>query len=338
MGYSDGDAATDLVEQVERSEVAAMPSDVHEYNFYQLVELLQKLNEMNPEEDDWERQCKLVFSANPSLGFSPSDVNRLDRLQDERLVMMTNFFGLSGAQSPLPGYVVEQLLNEEPGGFKQPFFDFFNNRLINLVYRIWRKYRYFVRFQPDAKDDFSAQLLSLVGLGSPDLRGDTPINWCKMLAYSGTLAGRSRSPQVVSGIIAHCFDLEEVEIRQWTRRTVRIDPSQQTRVGTANSQLGVSSMVGESVVDCNGKFTICIKRLSRKKFSDFLPSGQEFDPLCKLVELILREQMAYDLELTMDDNEAPDFVLGGADDIALGWTSFLGTNEKDKSVLIQVRQ
>ena len=215
MGYSGGDAATDLVDQAEQPEEVVMPSDVHEYNFYQLVELLQKLNEMNPEGDDWERQCRLVFSANPSLGFSPSDVNRLDTLNDERMVMMTNFFGLSGAQSPLPGYVVEQLLNEEPGGFKQPFFDFFNNRLINLVYRIWRKYRYFVRFQPDAQDDFSAQLLSLVGLGSPELRGDTPINWCKMLAYSGTLAGRSRSPQVVSGIIAHCFDLEEVEIRQW---------------------------------------------------------------------------------------------------------------------------
>lgn len=338
MGYSGGDAATDLVAPAEQPEVAAMPSDVHEYNFYQLVELLQKLNQMNPEDDDWERQCRLVFSGNPSLGFSSSDINKLDMVRDERMVMMTNFFGLSGAQSPLPGYVVEQLLNEEPGGFKQPFFDFFNNRLINLVYRIWRKYRYFVRFQPDAQDDFSAQLLSLVGLGSPDLRGDTPINWCKMLAYSGTLAGRSRSPQVVAGIIAHCFDLEEVEISQWTRRTVKIDPSQQTRVGGANSQLGVSSMVGESIVDCNGKFTICIRQLTRKKFSEFLPSGQEFEPLCKLVEFILREQMAYDLELTMDDNEAPDFVLGRSADIALGWTSFLGTSERDKSVLIQVRQ
>ncbi len=338
MGYSGGDAATDLVAQAAQPDGVAMPNDVHEYNFYQLVELLQKLYAMNPEEDDWERQCRLVFSANTSLGFSPSDVSRLDVLEDERLVMKTNFFGLSGAQSPLPGYVVEQLLNEEPGGSKQPFFDFFNNRLINLVYRIWRKYRYFVRFQPDAQDEFSSQLLSLVGLGSPDLRGDTPINWCKMLAYSGTLAGRSRSPQVVAGIIAHCFDLEDVEIRQWVRRNVKIDQSQQTRVGIANAQLGVSSMVGESVVDCNGKFVICIRGLSRKTFSDFLPSGREFGPLCKLVELILREQMAYDLELTMDDNEAPDFVLAEPAEIALGWTSFLGTSEQEKSVLIQVRQ
>ncbi|MBD0785050.1 type VI secretion system baseplate subunit TssG [Vibrio sp. Y2-5] len=338
MGYTDGDAATHLTGDLRQTVESVLPQDVHGYNFYQLVELLQKLFELNPENDDWERQCKLVFSGNPSLGFSPSDVSQLEKRDDERLVMMTNFFGLSGAQSPLPGFVVEQLLNEYPGGMKQPFFDFFNNRLINLVYRIWRKYRYFIRFQPDAQDDFSAQLLSLVGLGSPDLRGETPINWCKMLAYSGTLAGRSRSPQVVSGIIAHCFDLEEVEISQWTRRKVSIDVAQQTTLGGPNSQLGVTSLIGESIVDCNGKFTICIRQLSRSKFSDFLPSGQEFEPLCKLVEFILREQMAYDLELTMDEDEAPDFVLGEQSGIALGWTSFLGTSSRAKSVLIQVRQ
>lgn len=338
MGCTDGNAATYLEDELGQSVEAVLPKDVCDYNFYQLVELLQKLFELNTEDDDWERQCKLVFSGNPSLGFSPSDVDRLDKHDSERLVMLTSFFGLSGAQSPLPGYVVEQLLNEEPGGLKQPFFDFFNNRLINLVYRIWRKYRYFVRFQPDAQDDFSTQLLSLVGLGSPELRGDTPINWCKMLAYSGTLAGRSRSPQVVSGIIGHCFDLDDVEIRQWTRRKVLIDRAQQTILGKANSHLGMTSIVGESIIDCNGKFTICIRQLSRSKFYDFLPSGQEFEPLCKLVEFILREQMAYDVELTMNDDEAPDFVLDEQSGIALGWTSFLGTSSLKKSVLIQVRQ
>ena len=338
MGISSGDATPHLVEEDTALNQFELPSKVHDYNFFQLVEVLQKLSQLNPDEDDWERKCKLVFSANPSLGFSPSDVDKLVCLEDERMVVRTNFFGLSGAQSPLPGFVVEQFLNEEPGGHKQPFVDFFNNRLINLVYRIWRKYRYFVRFQPDATDDFSSQLLSLVGLGSPELRGDTPINWCKMLAYSGTLAGRSRSPQVVSGIIAHCFDLQDVKIRQWTPRKVQIDPSQQSQLGKRNSELGVSSMVGESVIDCNGKFTICIRGLSRSQFLDFLPSGKEFKPLCKLVEFILREQMAYDLELTMNDDEEQELALTKHSDIALGWTSFLGRSQESKHILIQVRQ
>lgn len=339
MGNTDRDATVDL-EEINNEPVTSvsLPENVRSYNFYQLVELLQKVKGINPESEDWERQCRLVFSANPSLGFSPSDVSALDDRDDDRLVMLTNFFGLSGAQSPLPGFITEQLATEDPGGFKQPFFDFFSNRLINLVYRVWRKYRYHIRFQPDAQDNFSAQLFALVGLGDPDLRGDTPINWCKMLAYAGTLAGRSRSPQVVAGIIAHCFDLPDVSIQQWVRRKVDIDPAQQMALGMQNAQLGVNTMAGETVMDCNGKFIIKIGQLSRERFSDFLPSGKEHQSLIKLVEFILREQMAYDLELTMAEDETPPMQLNSQSSVALGWTSFLGEDVQDQHVLIQVRQ
>lgn len=315
-----------------------LPENVRSYNFYQLVELLQKVMGANPESEEWELNCRLVFRSNPSLGFSPSDVISLTGAVDERFLLLTNFFGLSGAQSPLPGFIVEQLAAEDPGGVKQPFFDFFNNRLISLVYRVWRKYRYYVRFQPDAGDKFSSQLFSLVGLGDPGLRGETPINWCKMLAYAGTLAGRSRSPQVVTGIIAHCFDLKDVRIRQWIKRKVRIELSQQLSLGQQNAMLGVDTVIGDMITDCNGKFIICIGKLSQERFADLLPSGKDFQPLCKLVEFILREQMAYDLELTMDDGEMPELCLNSEGRVALGWSSFLGGGRQDKHVRIQVRQ
>ncbi|OOE32988.1 hypothetical protein BZG04_14400 [Salinivibrio kushneri] len=314
---------------------ADLVQDARVYSFFQLVELLQKHKGLNPEEEEWERECQLVFSANPSLGFAASDISSLDQVNDHT-VMLTNFLGLAGSQSPLPAFITEQLLHEEPGGIKRPFLDFFNNRLIALVYRIWRKYRYYVRFQPGAEDQFSAQLFALVGLGDPQLRGETPINWCKMLAYAGTLAGRSRSPTVVSGIIAHCFDLEQVEIRQWVTRKVKISKEQQMSLGCMNGRLGEDTVIGESVFDCNGKFVICIKNLTRERFNDFLPVGKEYQPLCKLVEFILREQMAFDIELSMTDEETPALQLGKQ--VALGWTSFLGEDLQDKRVLIQVRQ
>lgn len=338
MGNTGRNAAIDLEIAALQESLIDLPSDVRNYNFYQLVELLQKLHGLNPESEEWERACQLVFSANPSLGFAPADVIDLEKREDERLVLQTNFFGLAGAQSPLPGFILQQLVEEDRGGFKRPFLDFFNNRLINLVYRIWRKYRYYVRFQPDAQDQLSSQLFALVGLGDADLRGETPINWCKMLAYSGMLAGRSRSPQVVSGIIAHCFDLPDVTIKQWVRRKVAIQPYQQLSLGKQNGELGVNTLLGDSVMDCNGKFTICINGLTQDRFADFLPSGKEYQPLCKLVEFILREQMAYDLELTMRETEVPEMSLNRGNNVALGWTSFLGGDMSDKHVLIQVRQ
>lgn len=336
MGNADRNSATDL--GVETVSSISLPSDVRSYNFFQLVELLHRQREITPDSDDWEKTCKLIFSSNPSLGFSPADVNAIRQLDEQRVLLQTNFFGLAGAQSPLPGFILQQLVEEEEGGFKRPFLDFFNNRMITLIYRIWRKYRYYVRFEDGAVDPFSQQLFALVGLADPDLRGDAPINWCKMLAYSGLLAGRSRSPQVVSGIIAHCFDLPDVSIRQWQLRKVAIEPGQQFCLGKQNGSLGVDSVVGSSVMDYNGKFTICIGKLSRARFGDFLPNGREFEALNKLVEFVLQEQMAYDLELTMDESEIPPLKLDSHDGVALGWYSFLGQSEQDKNVLIQVRQ
>ncbi len=312
--------------------------DVKSFNFYQLVELLLTLNELDPEDDNWERQCELMFKSNPSLGFSTSDISGLTQHSAGRMELETTFFGLTGAQSPLPGYLLEHITTEGELGLRGLFLDFFNNHLITLVYRVWRKYRYYIRFQEGASDKFSAQLFALVGLADPDMRGETPINWCKMLSYAGMLAGRSRSPQVVSGIIAHCFDIEDVEIRQWVTRRVDISRDQQMKLGAANMSLGENTVIGEKVTECNGKFTLVLRGLSQHRYRDFLPTGKEYLPLCKLVEFVLREQMAYDLELHLKEGETSSLMLDRNRATPLGWSTFLGEGDGQQSVTIQVRQ
>ena len=336
MGHTRRNAAINIASK-KLLLLSSLPKGVEKFNFYQLVELLHSITEQDPESEEWESLCRLVFSANPSLGFAITDVSSLMIKNEDKIQLQTNFFGLSGAQSPLPGFILEELACEGELSVRKQFFDFFNNRLINLAYRIWRKYRYYVRFQEEAQDKFSAQLFSLVGLADPDMRGETPINWCKMLAYAGTLASRSRSPQVVAGILSHCFDLENVSIREWVKRKVLIQDEQKLQLGKKNSSIGVNTVIGDNVLDIKGKFIIEIKSLSREQFSDFLPKGKEFLPLCKLMEFIMRDQMSYDLELELKDNEAPSLVLGN-DNVSLGWSSFLGENQEKKRVVIQVRE
>ncbi|HIF9317226.1 TPA: type VI secretion system baseplate subunit TssG [Photobacterium damselae] len=308
------------------------------YDFYQLVELLLKLTEQDPSSEEWESNCRLIFSTSASLGFASSDITELEALSDESYRIETAFLGLNGAQSPLPGFLLEQIATENENGVRRAFLDFFNNRLLALVYQLWRKYRYYVCYQDNASDLFSSQLFALVGLSDSDLRGETPINWSKMLSYAGTLAGRSRSPQVVAGIIAHCFELENVAIRQWEIRTVDIVQEQQMRLGMNNCRLGESTIIGAKVKDCTGKFVVEIKDLTRERFNDFLPSGKEYQPLCKLVEFVLREQMAFDLELELRKEEVPSMCLTRDSQLSLGWSSFLDAKNSDCKVKIQVRQ
>ena len=341
MGNTSGSTTFDLTldDIYSASEkVAILQQQARSYDFYQLVELLQRLADQDPDSEGWETNCRLLFKANPSLGFAASDISKLELLEQGGFCIETNFFGLNGAQSPLPGFLLEQIATESETGVRRHFLDFFNNRLLALVYRIWRKYRYYIRFQENASDGFSSQLFAFVGLADDELRGETAINWGKMLSYAGTLAGRSRSPQVVAGIVSHCFDLENVSIRQWEERSVVIPTHQRMCLGMANSVLGESTIIGSTVRDCTGKFVVEIKGLTQKRFNDFLPSGKEYQSFCKLVEFILREQMAFDLELELKEDEVPLLNLGKNSTISLGWSSFLGQVDKDRNVCIQVRQ
>ncbi|GGE62093.1 type VI secretion protein [Streptosporangium jomthongense] len=314
------------------------------YSFFQLVDLIHRHHgdDLEGGRDEQPRQERIRFSAAAGLGFPGSDVVSALSPEHEHAPyqMEVSFLGLHGSQSPLPGYYLEDLAWEagQDLGIRRHFLDFFNHRLVTLFHRSWRKYRYYVRFRPGASDGFSNLIYALIGLGDSRLREATPVNWSKMLAYSGLMAGRSRSPEVVSGIVGHCFDLDDVSIEQWVLRKVAIGEDQQTRLGRSNATLGNDTLVGSQVRDRSGKFILRIRNLSRQRFADFLPNGQDHQRLLKLVEFATREQLAYDLELQMRTQDIRPMQMG--QEIRLGWNSFV-TPEKSQTrpaVRIQIRR
>lgn len=314
------------------------------YSFFQLVDLIHRHHGDDLEGDRDSQACqeRIRFSSSAGLGFPGSDVVSALSPEHEHgsYQMEVSFLGLHGSQSPLPGYYLEDLAWEagQDLGVRRHFLDFFNHRLVTLFHRSWRKYRYYVRFRPGAADGFSDLVYALTGLGDSRLRDATPVNWSKMLAYSGLMAGRSRSPEVVSGIVAHCFDLDDVSIEQWVLRKVAIGEEQQTRLGRNNATLGNDTLMGSQVRDRSGKFILRIRNLSRQRFADFLPNGQDHQRLVKLVEFVTREQLAYDLELQMRSQDIRPMQMGA--EVRLGWNSFV-TPEKSRhrpAVRIQIRR
>ena len=117
-----------------------------------------------------------------------------------------------------------------------------------------------------------------------------------------------------------------------------IADDQQTRLGQANACLGSDTLVGSAIRDRSGKFVLRLRNLSRQRFADFLPNGQDHQRLVKLVEFTTREQLAYDLELQMRPKDIRPMELG--EDVRLGWNSFV-TPEKARrrpAVRIQIRR
>jgi type VI secretion system protein ImpH len=334
--------AADLIAQ-------RLAAESRDFTFFQAVALIQdRLDEgrepgthLSPGEE------KLFFEVNNRIGFPTSDIlgvrslaapgNALAREDGGRFVMTVNFMGLHGSGSPLPSYYVEDLAGADPlESTTKHFFDFFHNRILGLLYRIWQKYRYYRRYRPGGDDGFSRWVFAFFGLGDSELRASTLVYWPKLLCFAGILSTRNRSPAILSAVIAHAFSLKRVEIEEWTPRKVDIPPDQMWRNGGGNSRLGHSTVIGSRAPDIQGKIRIVLHDLDYRRFRDFLPRGQDFRKLRNLVEFLLRDQLAYDFKLCLAPHESRPLTLQDGDQERLGWSSFLGEKyrEQTRSVII----
>ena len=304
------------------------------HNFFCLLERLHDLHG-----DDLEtanaygaEHQRIRLSNYAGMGFPTSDVSvarRLDEGLPHQYLVQATFFGMHGPDSPLPSYYLERLAYEasQGDGIRPAFFDFFNHRLLTLLHQAWRKYRYYIRFRAGATDRMSQRLFALVGLKDDAIRGATPIAWSRLLSFAGAVVHRSRSPTMVSGLIAHCFDLPSVAIRDFELRYTDIAPVDRSSLGQSNGQLSESFRIGASVRTRHCKFTVVITDLSEKRLREFLPQGDNFARLRLLVTYLLRDGTPCDLELGLRENEVLPFNLGQASGSQLGWTSFLEQQE-----------
>ncbi|HCF6898431.1 TPA: type VI secretion system baseplate subunit TssG [Pseudomonas aeruginosa] len=339
MAHEDRHTATDLA--------PAVLADARNYDFFRLLHLLHQLHGDDLEGKDRLRPARqrVRLAVDAGLSFPTSDVALAEQLpagSSSDYLVRTNFFGLHGTDSPLPGYYLDRLAYEagHGTGIRPAFLDFVNHRLLTLLHHAWRKYRYFIRFRTDARDRFSRYVFSLIGLGDAELRGETPIAWSRLLSFAGLVAGRGRSPAMVEGIIAHCFDLRAVRVRPFELRYTDVPRDQRNALGRRNCTLSGDFVLGRRARTIQSKFTISISDLTQARFRDFLPTGPDFPRLCKLIEFLLRDPHAYDLELALRRDEVQPLNIARGCGSHLGWTSFLKQPGKrpPPNVRVKVRQ
>ncbi len=199
---------------------------------------------------------------------------------------------------------------------------------------IWQKYRYRARFSAGASDPFSAQLFALIGLGGETIRGATELNWKRLLPYLGLLSMRAQSAAMIESVLRYYFKHSDLRIEQCIERRVEILPEQRNSLGGANSGLGTSLVLGDSIRDRSGKFRIHIRQLSWDQFHEFLPVGSGYQPLCALVRFTLRTPLDYDIQLQLRKDDIRDLRLGADNPCRLGWTSWLGLDNVDAVVTL----
>lgn len=310
------------------------------FNFYQLVELIYRHAGIEADHfpDHAWRSEVIRFKASAALGFPVRDVHQVWSTEGIHHLEVA-FLGLHGSQSPMPGYYLDQLAwesaqNEPRLGL---FLDFFHHRLLMLLHRVWRKYRYHVRFQPPGEDGFSRMMFALAGLGDARLRQALPVDAAKLLSCAGLLASPGRSGEVIAGLVAHCFDLSDVAVHSWQVRWVSIAQEQQQQLGKTGCQLGHDVVIGSRVRDCASKYLLSIRQLDYQRFLQFLPNGQQFAALQRFMRCILRDQWAWDVALCLAPHQACGLMLGDAQHARLGWCAFLGQPPQTPRINIGVQ-
>jgi len=312
----------------------------HSFSFFQLVQLLQRYAggaRLGSEGRASEEALRLRPAL--SLAFPAADVQKVEVKMTAgsprpRYRITTSFMGLYSCDSPLPTFYAEDLIwKETDQDAVRDFVDLFHHRALSLFYCAWEKYRYVLRFRRGGKDEFSRRLFSLIGLGTEPLIESTGLPSIRLLRYAGLITHKPHSAAALSGILRDYFGVPDVNIDQCSERWVRIDPTQQNRLGSRNCALGRDLSIGQQVRDCSGKFRVNIGPLGLDDFTRFLPVSPEHASMVNLIRFYAADRLDFDIRVKLRAEETPPMYLSSRNPQRLGWTSCLPHPQRDPAVI-----
>ena len=264
------------------------------------------------------------FSAPPGLTFPACEISDLRPGEEESSParMSVTFMGFVGPSGVLPYWcnelALERLRHKDTA--LTAFLDLFNHRLISLFYRAWLKHRFPENYRVGGSDRLTTYLLSLCGLGTPGLLDRIGFMPEALSFYTGilampapTAAGIEAAVGYLSGVDAH--------VEQFVERMIPLSPEDQTRLGAANSSLGVDALCGGYVWECETKFRIGFGPMGLKQYKKFLPGGTMLGPLFSFTRSMVGIEYEFELKIILKREEVPPCEIGG--DSRLGLTTWV---------------
>jgi type VI secretion system protein ImpH len=320
----------------------------YKFEFFQAVRLLERIfPERSPVTRTVTPHTEVVrFRGNASLRFPPSEIFEIKEIDGEtddqkKLEMFVNFMGMLGIVGVLPIHYTELVVDRARYGDTSfwSFLDIFSHRAVSMFFRAWEKYRFPVQYER-GNDDFTAYLFDFSGLGTNGLRGRMNLDDENLLPYGGLVVQKPHSSSALEQILADYFAVT-AKIRQFSGQWLTLDDESITRLGTANSTLGATTIVGTKVWDYQSKFRVRLGALKFAEFQAFLPNGTAHQPMLSIVRFMAGEELDFDVQLKLKAKEVPSTILTtrAKRRPMLGWTSFLKTKpfeQDDEQVILQI--
>ena len=308
--------------------------EAYRFDFFQAVRLLERIYaERRPVGRDGEPAREVVrFRTRVSLNFPPSEIYQISADKTSkaaRAEMTVAFMGLTGPLGVLPYHYTEMLVERTRYNDTAlwEFLDLFNHRMISFFYRAWEKYRFPLEVER-GEERFTHYLFGTIGMATRGLRGRMSIADEGLLYYGGLIAQQPHSASAIEAILSDYFAVP-ARVEPFSGQWLKLDEESVSRLGCANSSLGVSTVAGTRVWDDQSKFRLQFGPLSFQEFAALLPGGSAFKPLVDLTRFLAGLEFDFDLRLTLKAAEVPSCVLTtrAKRRPMLGWTTWLKTRE-----------
>lgn len=322
--------------------------NLHDFDYFQLLYLIERyapdaapIGEQGPVARE---RVRLRPALN--LGFPAGDLAEIawrdDPLGgDGHLLITTTFLGLYGSDSPLPTHTTEMLLSEQDDDVRvREFIDIFHHRLFSLLYRCWKKYRYYISFRDDGSDPLSTVVRGLLGIATPHLAEQLDISPLRLFRYAGLLTQRPRSASGLRGQLRDYFQGVEFDLEQCVGRWLWIQENDQNRMGLGKCSLGKDFLLGEKLFDRSGKFRVQVGPVGFRDYARFLPEGAPAQRMRELVQFYCDDPLEFDYAVTLRGEEVPETPLGSDPLLGkLSWTTFLKSEpSEDKTVIFSIEK
>jgi type VI secretion system protein ImpH len=153
------------------------------------------------------------------------------------------------------------------------------------------------------------------------------------LLFAGHLSCQTRHADGLRVIIAAFFGVP-AHIEEFVGEWMDIAPHEQTRLGMHEQagHLGLSTVLGARVFGCQHKIRIVLGPLDLAFFRAMLPGQYGLVELSAIVRNYVGDELAYDVNLVLRQNEIPPLKLDGG--AQLGWTTWLSEKNTDADDVI----
>jgi type VI secretion system protein ImpH len=194
------------------------------------------------------------------------------------------------------------------------------------------KCRLHLQYESDRENRFLPMILSLAGLGlsgtTERLRSDFVHIADESLAYyASALRERPQSIQWFSRIVADYFRIP-CRLEQFVGQWFQLPERERTRLGSANCELGQTTLCGSRVWDRQTKVRLTLGPMRKGQFDEFLPGGSGAAGLKHFFRLMVGTTFDCEVRLVLDKRDLAPAVLGYPSSTRLGWKSWVGTGSK----------